>query len=79
MKRKLLRATRRLFLGGCLMVVPGFLQQTAFAELEFATVTTYYSNSAHTTVVGTRTITCFAKVFMTGTMSEFFTVQQFKC
>jgi hypothetical protein len=79
MKRKLIRATLWFLLAGCVTAAPAFLPQTAHALPNEESVTTYYNNSAHTTVVGQKIVFCDGTVNQSGTVTAFFTERLFMC
>ena len=79
MKRKLLRPILWLLLAGCVTITPVFLPAPAYALSGVGAITTYYSDSTHTTVVGTKTIFCDGTVSQTGTVTAFHTTRIFEC
>lgn len=78
MKRKLLRASLWFFLAGYL-TAPVFLLRTAYALPNEESATTYYNNSAHTTIVGQKIVFCNGTVDQSGTVTAFFTERLFMC
>ena len=79
MRKKLLRPMLWLFLAICLPLAPGFLPTQAYAMVGVASVTTYYSDSTHTTIVGSKVVYCDGTVSQTGTVTQFRTLRIFEC
>lgn len=79
MKRKLIPTILWTFLGACLIVFPAFFSQTAGAQSDVESVTTYYSDTTHTTVVGTRTVFCNGDIVISGTVTNIKITQFFPC
>lgn len=79
MKRKLLRPFLWLFLAVCLPMAPALLSPTAWAQGAVYSVLTYYSDSTHSTIVGSRVVYCDGTVSETGTVTHFLTLRVFGC
>jgi hypothetical protein len=79
MKRRLIRATFWFLLAGCLTTAPAFFSPSAHAQGNVESVTTYYNNSQHTTIVGSKIVFCDGQVSQSGTVTSFFTFRLFSC
>lgn len=79
MKRKLLRPALWLLLAIGLPLAPAFLPPTAWAQGAVLSVTTYYSDSSHTTIVGSKVVYCDGTVSQSGTVTQFRTLRIFDC
>lgn len=79
MKRKLLRFALWLLLTGCLVITPAFFTSTVHAFVGVASVITYYSDSTHTMIVGSRVVYCDGTVSQMGTVTAFRTLRIFEC
>lgn len=79
MKRSLLSFALWLTLGGCAALAPAILDPPAYAQASVLSVTTYYSDSSHTTIVGSKMVYCDGTVSINGTVTHFFAFRTFNC
>jgi len=79
MRRKLLRPALWLLLAVSLPLAPALMTATAHAQGSVASVTTYYSDSSHTTIVGSKVVYCNGTVSESGTVTQFRTLRIFDC